>query len=85
MERSSAFKTICVTFDTNCNCWGQYGEVLKSDGAHASLRIRKAETAQVTARILSEQKVNDLTIEDPAIEEVIEKVFSQENSLREMA
>jgi ABC-2 type transport system ATP-binding protein len=85
MERFSAFKTICVTFDRNCNRWGQYGEVLKSDAAHASLRIRKAETAQVTARILSEQKVNDLTIEDPAIEDVIEKVFSQQDALRELA
>ena len=85
MERFSAFKTICVTFDTNCNRWGQYGEVLKSDGAHASLRIRKAETAEVTARILSEQKVNDLTIEDPAIEDVIEKIFSQQDALRELA
>ncbi|MGB8212613.1 MAG: ATP-binding cassette domain-containing protein [Anaerolineales bacterium] len=85
MERFSAFKTICVTFDTNCNRWSQYGEVLKSDGTHASLRIPKAETAEVTARILSEQKVNDLTIEDPAIEDVIEKVFSQENTQREMA
>jgi ABC-2 type transport system ATP-binding protein len=85
MERFSAFKTICVTFDRNCNHWDRYGEVLNSDGAHASLRIRKAETAQVTARILSEQKVNDLTIEDPAIEDVIEKVFSQEDALQELA
>jgi ABC-2 type transport system ATP-binding protein len=85
MERFSAFKTICVTFDVNCNRWSQYGEVLKSDGAHASLRVRKAETAEVTARILSEQKVNDLTIEDPPIEDVIEKVFRQENAQREMA
>ena len=44
-----------------------------------SLRVSKAEAPQVTARILSEQRVSDLTIEDPDIEDVIEKVFSQKS------
>jgi ABC-type uncharacterized transport system ATPase subunit len=30
----------------------------------------------VTARILAEQQVDDLTVEDPPIEDVIEKVFN---------
>lgn len=85
MERFSAFKTICVTFSDNYNNWSQYGEVLNRDSAHTSLRVPKAETAQVTARILSEQKVNDLTIEDPPIEDVIEKVFSQESAMKDLA
>jgi ABC-2 type transport system ATP-binding protein len=85
MERFSAFKTMCVTFSGNFNSWGQYGEVLNSDGAHVTLRIRKTEAPHITARILSEQQVNDLTIEDPPIEEVIEKVFSQKSAAGEAA
>jgi ABC-2 type transport system ATP-binding protein len=83
MERFSAFKTICVTFSGNFNNWSQYGEVLNRNGAHVSLRIPKTAAPQVTARILSEQQVNDLTIEDPAIEDVIEKVFSQKSAAGE--
>ena len=45
-----------------------------------ALRVPKAETAQVTGRLLAEQPVLDLTVEDPPIEEVIEQVFSQEAS-----
>ncbi len=79
MERFSAFQTLCVTFSGNHSNWGQYGEVLSTDGDRVSLRVSKAEAPQVTARILSEQRVNDLTIEDPDIEDVIEKVFSQKS------
>jgi ABC-2 type transport system ATP-binding protein len=42
------------------------------------LRIPKTEASQVTARILSNLQVADLTIEDPPIEDVIELVFAQE-------
>ena len=37
----------------------------------------KTETAQVTGRLLSEQPVLDLTVEDPPIEDVIEEVFER--------
>ena len=83
MERFSAFKTIRVTFSGNPVSWSQYGEVLNQDGGHVSLRIPKDKTALVTSRILSEQHVNDLTIEDPPIEDVIEKVFRQKSAAGE--
>ncbi len=79
MGRFSAFQTLCVTYSGNNSNWAQYGEVLNKDGDRVSLRVSKAEAPQVTARILSEQRVNDLTIEDPDIEDVIEKVFSQKS------
>jgi ABC-2 type transport system ATP-binding protein len=42
------------------------------------LRVPRAETARVTARLLAERDVVDLTVEDPPIEDVIELVFAQE-------
>ena len=45
-----------------------------------TLRVPKAETARVTARLLGEQEVLDLNVEDPPIEDVIELVFAQEAS-----
>ncbi len=77
VDRFSAFKTICVTVNNSFSNWSQYGEVLTRDGAQVSLRVPKARTSEVTARILAEQPVDDLTVEDPPIEDVIEKVFSQ--------
>jgi ABC-2 type transport system ATP-binding protein len=43
------------------------------------LRVLKAETARITGRILADLPVTDLLVEDPPIEEVIERVFAQEN------
>ncbi len=45
-----------------------------------TLRVPKAETARVTARLLAEQEVLDLNVEDPPIEDVIELVFSRESA-----
>jgi ABC-2 type transport system ATP-binding protein len=41
------------------------------------LRVPKADTPRIAARLLSEQQVVDLTIEDPPIEDVIELVFAE--------
>jgi ABC-2 type transport system ATP-binding protein len=38
--------------------------------------VGRAEAAQVTGRILAEMAVNDLTVEDPPIEDVIELAFA---------
>jgi ABC-2 type transport system ATP-binding protein len=48
------------------------------EGDRVTLRVAQAETSRVTARILSDHAVTDLTVEDPPIEDVIELVFAQE-------
>jgi len=96
LGRFSAYKTIGVTFTAispggvrsqngkgNGN-WRQYGDVLNQDTGHVSLRIPRERTPEITARILAEQWVDDLTVEDPPIEDVIEKVFSQRSAEGEM-
>jgi ABC-2 type transport system ATP-binding protein len=54
-----------------------YGEVTQRDGNKVSLRLKRAETSSVVARLLSELAIVDLTVEDPPIEEVIEQVFKE--------
>src|SRR5438128_1031523 len=60
-DRFAAYKTI---------------EAVLADGERISLRVPKAETSQATARLLAENEVHDLTVEDPPIEDVIEQVFA---------
>ena len=52
--------------------------MLEREDGRVKLRVPKAETARVTARLLAERDVADLTVEDPPIEDVIELVFAQE-------
>ncbi|HEX7541912.1 MAG TPA: ATP-binding cassette domain-containing protein [Anaerolineales bacterium] len=80
VDRFSAFKTIGVTLANGFSSFSQYGEVLNQDAGHVTLRIPREKTPEVTARILAEQQVDDLTVEDPPIEDVIEKVFSQKSA-----
>lgn len=76
-DRFSGFKTVQVSLSQTNSDMSQYGEVLKSDGVHITLRIDRQQTPKMTARILSEQSVDDLSVEDPSIEDVIEQVFKQ--------
>jgi ABC-2 type transport system ATP-binding protein len=74
----AAYKTIGVLLEDGNARLDDYGEVVHRDGDRATLRVPKAETSRVAARLLSEHEVLDLTIEEPPIEDVIEMVFAQQ-------
>jgi ABC-2 type transport system ATP-binding protein len=52
--------------------------VVSCEDGLVTLRVTKGETARVTSRLLADLPVIDLTVEDPPIEEVIERVFAQD-------
>jgi ABC-2 type transport system ATP-binding protein len=81
----SAFKTVGVTLQTSGANLEGYGQVINQDGTRFILRVPKAETAQVTARLLADLPVDDLNVEDPPIEDVIEQVFAEGKSEEETA
>ena len=74
----AAWKTIVVALENGARDLSAYGEVIHRDGDLVTLRVPKSETARVTARLLAEQEVLDLNVEDPPIEDVIELVFARE-------
>jgi ABC-2 type transport system ATP-binding protein len=76
-SRFAAYKTIEVTLDDGATDLSAYGQVMERIGDRVTLRVAKDDTSRVTARILAEHAVNDLTVEDPPIEDVIELVFAQ--------
>jgi ABC-2 type transport system ATP-binding protein len=73
----SAFKTVAVTLQSAGADLQNYGEVMSQDGLRFTLRVPKVETPQVTSRLLADLPVDDLNVEDPPIEDVIEQVFAQ--------
>jgi ABC-2 type transport system ATP-binding protein len=80
VERFSAMKTLVVTTSEmngkNADM-SAYGSVVTAEPNRVTLRVSKADAPQVTARLLADLPVTDLTVEDPPIEEVIEQVFAQ--------
>ncbi len=80
IRRFTAHKTIVVQLDGPAADLRPYGEVVSSADGRITLRVPKSETAGVTERLLADLPVIDLTVEDPPIEEVIERVFAQETA-----
>ena len=77
-DRFAAYKTIGVALENGQADLSGYGEVIHRNGDWVTLRVPKAQTSAVTARLLAQEQVLDLTVEDPPIEDVIELVFAQE-------
>jgi ABC-2 type transport system ATP-binding protein len=77
-DQFEAFKTLTIEIEDPDADLSGYGAVLARDNGRVKLRVPKAETARVTARLLADREVADLTVEDPPIEDVIELVFAQE-------
>jgi ABC-2 type transport system ATP-binding protein len=76
-DEFAAYKTIGVVLENGSTPLDAYGEVVHREEGRVTLRVPKAETSRVAARLLAEQEVLDLTIEEPPIEDVIELVFAQ--------
>jgi ABC-2 type transport system ATP-binding protein len=76
-DEFAAYKTIGVVLENGSVPLGAYGDVVNQDGDRITLRVPKAETSRVAARLLADHEVLDLTIEEPPIEDVIESVFAQ--------
>ncbi len=76
-DEFAAYKTIGVVLENGAAPLDAYGEVVHHEGDRVSLRVPKAETSRVAARLLADHEILDLTIEEPPIEDVIESVFAQ--------
>jgi ABC-2 type transport system ATP-binding protein len=72
----ASHKTVTIELDGPPPDLSRYGEVVAREGERVTLRVEKAETAKLTARLLADLPVIDLAVEDPPIEEVIERVFA---------
>jgi ABC-2 type transport system ATP-binding protein len=74
-RRFASHKTLVVTLDEPADLSG-YGDVVDVSATRTTLRIERDQTAVITARLLSDFAVRDLTVEDPPIDEVIELAFA---------
>ncbi len=77
-QQFTSHKTIVVQLADCTADMAAYGEVLSCEDGRFVLRVPKGETARITGRLLADLPVIDLLVEDPPIEEVIERVFAGE-------
>jgi ABC-2 type transport system ATP-binding protein len=80
IERSTPDKLIRLQLARNVpdDELERYARVVSRDGLRAELRVPRSETSSTAARLLADLPVDDVTIEDPPIEEVIGRIFAGE-------
>jgi ABC-2 type transport system ATP-binding protein len=82
-RRIAPFKLIAVALqgDTSRDL-SAYGTPIANENGDGKqlIQVRADEVAPITARLLSDLPVHDLTIEDPPIEDVIERAFHEQVS-----
>ncbi|KKP96209.1 MAG: ABC transporter related protein [Microgenomates group bacterium GW2011_GWC1_38_14] len=80
VKKYTAHKTIKITLKekTNEAFFSKLGEVEYYSYPNLTLLVKRTDTSSVVSKILDEQKVEDINIEEPEIEDVIRKVFTGE-------
>jgi len=78
-ERMAPYKLIRVTLRDGVPPLDAYGEEIARDENRVTLKVSREDAPDRTARLVQDLRgqVLDLTLEDPAIEEVIDRVFSE--------
>lgn len=79
VDRFSGFKLVTLLFaeDQLPNDLQRFGEILKLESPKATLRIERQNVASSLAAILDQHAIEDVSVEDPPLEEVIAGMFSQ--------
>lgn len=77
-ERFAATKTIRVTAPDLPYDVDSFGTVLERTPDKLTLEVQRARVAEVTSKLLSMSAVSDLSIDDPPIDDVIDRVFTSE-------
>jgi viologen exporter family transport system ATP-binding protein len=76
VQRFAAYKTISVKTNGASFEPAAFGEVLSQDGDRVVFRVTKEEAPRVTSALLTRLDVADLTVEDPPIDEIIDRIFT---------
>lgn len=81
--RFSGHKVISLQFpETLPDDLHQYGEVLLAQPPKARLRVPRAAVPEVLSRVLARHTIEDVSVEDPPLEEVIADAFAQAGARR---
>jgi ABC-2 type transport system ATP-binding protein len=85
VDKFSGHKIITLVFPGDAVPGGlsRFGDVLEEQGPKVKLKVDRNGIAEALAAILAQHTVDDVSVEDPPLEEVIAEVFSLANEQAE--
>ncbi len=77
--RFSTHKVLTLQFadDRVPNNLVRYGELLEAVPPKVKIRVERADISRVLSSVLADHAVEDVSVEDPPLEEVIAHLFTQ--------
>ncbi|GMR09376.1 MAG: ATP-binding cassette domain-containing protein [Anaerolineae bacterium] len=79
VQQFTGYKEIVVEPKERGIDLSRYGEIMGEDAGRVSFRIPREEVPAVAAKLLADIPMFDLSVEEPPIEDVIERVFAGGN------
>ena len=78
IERVAPYKIIKLQFaqPVSREQLAEFGEVASCEGQMAVLHVPRAQATESAARLLAQLKVDDVTFEEPPVEDIIREVFA---------
>jgi len=79
VERMAPYKVLKIVLRTPCRRdeLEVFGEVRHCNGVKAVLRVPRKEAAEAAARLLTTLDLDDVTIEEPPVEEIVSQLFGR--------
>ena len=79
VDKFSSHKIVTILFrdDQMPSDLAQYGDVFEIQPPKVRLRIERSAVPRALSRVLADHDIEDVTVEEPPLEEVIASVFSQ--------
>ncbi len=77
VQRFTGYKEIVVEPKDRATDLSRYGEIMSQDAGKISLRVPRKKVPEVAAKLLADVPMFDLSVEEPPIEDVIERVFTE--------
>ena len=84
IDRFSSHKVLTLQFNDGelPSDLARYGEVIERSVPRVKLRVDREQIAHVLSTVLANHTLEDVSVEDPPLEEVIAKVFAQSAETR---
>jgi ABC-2 type transport system ATP-binding protein len=80
-ERFGQGKLIRLDFESDAPTdLARFGEVVRSEGPTAEIRVDRARVAEVLGALLDRERVADVSVQDPPLEQVIARVFAESDT-----
>ncbi len=80
IQRFAPTKILTFELDTIEADLGHLSSQVSQDGFHYQVEVAKDQTLDVTDQVLTQFNVSDISIEDPPVEQVIDRVFTNSES-----